>query len=1209
MNQNNFAIIDPATCPLSGISLIEASAGTGKTYTIQNLFLRLIAEKALPIQSILVMTFTNAATQELQDRIRQILHNAQLFLTKPELLKEDESKRIKELLQNAMLENQDPEIILARIKIALLDFDAASIFTIHSFCQKILREFAFESGILFNTDTCKDTKEIIRRLKKDCIRKYFYQKIPGINFAELIKEFMNDKRVDQLIKDLIARDKLVVLSSPEANVTPEVLKQTIDELKELYSPGLLASYTATLQKKQEDYMQKRDKQLTEWKETGNTPFELIQLLTELRKENIEKITDKRKTKIKQWQEYLSQPFFQKCGELYKQHLLFTQSITIQIAQEVKQKFAELKQQKNIQTFDDMPQKVRDAVISSESLTRLIRKKYFAAIVDEFQDTDPIQYKIVMDVFANRQDPLLFMVGDPKQAIYAFRGGDIATYRRASLDCAAKNGYFYFLDTNYRSADNLIKAINTLFDRHPYPFADKNIGFHPVKTGLLKKDGNPVPGWMNQNQIEDPVPLKMHMLKMEKNSTKAVINKWSAAACAENIRNMLQNRDGYFIKDKFHVCTPADFAILVTTHYEVSSIKTELNKRNIPSVVAKSGNVFKSTASVELFAVLRAVCDPTSRDKIINAMITRMMGYSVHDLIQMQDDADKGQLLDGVPEFFRSLQTVWKNTSFIKMLQLLMQKYSVRERLLSGVGGERILTDLLHLRELLHTAEITGELTPDAVITYLQKMMQEDQEESEEHEAIMETDSEAVVITTIHASKGLEYPIVMLPTLYNLQCIDKPGNFHDQQDRLIRDMTGNENLLNVAKLEYMQERMRLLYVAVTRAKYQCHIFWGNLDKRNQPCVMDWIFKIPPLQGETVEPLTLLDILNDADVPKQIPPEWEFLYSGDNVSCTPWIPERKSQEEFRERPHWRRKLNQDYQFSSFSQLAGYISLETTEKTEAVFDENEDSDNDDALNIKTELPPIFTFKSGVATGNAWHEILEETGKVDPESPEFSKLVENKLQKFGLLSGQTGIQQQESCTLTIEMVKNVLQAKLTQHPGAEFTLADIPRGNQLHELEFCRNFRNKFQVRELTSLVATYCREKFGESSLSKFHVDNMKLTGFLSGFIDLLFCYDGKYYIVDWKSNRLDGNPENFNRTGMIQEMISESYPLQYILYTSAFMQFLELHLDRKITEEDFDRYFGGVYYFFLRGISPQFPERGIFYDRPSFRLIQKINTIFG
>ena len=465
---------DLLTSPLEGTNLIEAGAGTGKTYTITGLFLRLILEKRLSVKEILVVTYTVAATEELRDRIRRKIRDALEACsagTSPD-----------SFLRGLILTLPDREEAAGLLRAALLDFDEAAISTIHGFCQRTLRESAFESGSLFDTDLEPEQETgLIEEIVQDFWRRNFYDApLEWIRYAQGLNLgptfFLDLLRRGRSPLDL----KILPETAPVSFGAVAPFRQAYAELQAAWpaaraeveqafgEPGLHAAYRNHLS----ETLGLMDSFLAE----NGPAFPLP--------EKFERFTTGGlKKKTRQKMKPPDHPFFQRCDTLQQRatalrielerHLLFLQG---EIFQTLRQELPLRKQRRNIQSFDDLLTRLRQSLekAGGDELSQAVRNRYRAALIDEFQDTDPVQYAIFQHIF-ERGGSILFLIGDPKQAIYSFRGADLFAYLKA----ASRVDRRYTLEGNWRSEPGLVAAVNTVFTSREDPFLYREIPFEPA----------------------------------------------------------------------------------------------------------------------------------------------------------------------------------------------------------------------------------------------------------------------------------------------------------------------------------------------------------------------------------------------------------------------------------------------------------------------------------------------------------------------------------------------------------------------------------------------------------------------------------------------------------------------------------------------------------------------------------------------------------
>ena len=898
-------------------------------------------------------------------------------------------------------------------------------------------------------------------------------------------------------------------------------------------------------------------------------------------------------------------FFKSCGELSRLRESYRKSVPLHAARWALVQFDKLKQQENFLTFDDLLKNVLKAVREDHNpLCSLVRKQYRAAIVDEFQDTDPVQYEIFLRIFGQRETGhILFFVGDPKQAIYGFRGGDTATYRVAR-DFVEHNGSQYSLNKNFRSSGILLETVNDIFAKCPRNgngaetvFADGAVEFHPVIAG---RKG---PGLIDSKGNEDPRPFKFCWLTVSdaKEASPVGLKETiarSICACAEDIALLLNSQ--WLNPDTKKTLRPNDIAVLVPDNLDAKKMRDELKKRNVPCVIPKSENVFKTAAAKHLKTVLKAVGSPSDPNLISEAMLTPLLGFTLDDLIAQHaavQATGASVELNCVQEKMRQLSAIWQQDSFLKMFQEMLRLFDVRVKLLKRNDGERILTDLLQLRELIHQKIRETGLSSSGVMSYLNT--QENEDDSEEKETMMETDRAAVVISTVHSSKGLEYPVVVLPLMFKRSYSYRSGQtecYHDPEGRLIMNLAPDSEAAGYIEQEKKQEQMRLLYVALTRAKYSCYLYWGLISDNSDSgfydqTSLDWLF--PTVSGHQFETLK-------AELPQLERCEKRLIFT-DQTGLTPWHPEIGEAENlaFRE---WQGRIDPDYRFTSFTAMSGKN------------DNSDGLDYDDEENTghQEKAVGIFRIPPGAQTGNAWHDIMEEIDftAFDPNEKTDRDFIEQKMELFGVLyKGMPRSLREEYVKLTGEMIVHLLNTPLQNADGETFHLREIPRNERLSELKFNYRFHQGVHTGKLVGALSDYAEKTFGLKE-TEIAIRDLNISGgFLTGALDLLFRRNGKLYIADWKSNRINGKASGFDNNGVKGEMADHTYYLQYLIYTVAVVKYLELHLHHALSETEYDRLFGGVFYFFMRGVDQTRPGQGVFTARPPYALIRDLGQLIG
>lgn len=1219
--------LDLLKTPLSGVNFIEAGAGTGKTYTIAGLFLRLILEKELAVEQILVVTYTRAATEELKDRIR-----TRLLETKKAFIKgETDDVLIKYFLEKY---DKNPHFI-EQIKDSLADFDRAAIFTIHGFCQRILQENSFETGSLFNIELIQDQQRLIQEVAEDFWRKYIIDQ-PNEFIAYLQTKIADPNGFAKLFKNIKSLETRIipVIEKPEM---PSIIsfRRLLDELKKLWpaeranisnllnSDNLNAKIygsfkpdkkipNKTIREVRVSGLLKMMDAFTYSSSPGIPLFEKFKNFTAGK---IEDATKKNRTVPTHYLFELCEKIAFKSDDLQKEMADFLLYLKLKWLKYAKKEIDIKKLKQNEQFFDDLLQKVR-GILENKNGARFItqiRKKYHAALVDEFQDTDFIQYDIFKTLFKS-QNQTLFLIGDPKQAIYGFRGADLFSYFKAA-GIADRN---LTLSTNWRSEPELIDAVNTIFSNHHTPFIFEAVCFENAIPG---KSASKKPKPETTNIYESPLKLwyLMPQIGLDNNNK---INKDAAiqritTATANEILRLLSPAANSEAKQ----VQPEDIAVLVRTNLQARGVKTALQEIAIAAVIYSSGNVFSTSQASELAGFLACLLEPANEGKLKSALTGDMLGINANNL---EPEADCYIDLDKWFADFTRYANMWQAHGFYRMFRLFLVEHSVKARVLSLPDGERGLTNFLHLAELIHQKSVEKHLGPVGLLKWLNQQI-EQPALNEIEQLRLESDAGAVKIITMHKSKGLEFQIVFCPFCWGGSTVNnKAAFFHDPKADFQLTLDIGHKIqpkhLIYARNEILAENLRLLYVALTRARQKCYLVWGRISV-GATSALAYLFHYHHLALSEAGP----DAEN-ADQQKDIAGNLEKIMKGlDNdqfiadlkklvnrshgtIELLP-LPTMQSAElkipqsslpvmKCRDFSSYIDKSRLISSYSSLIQTAApnddrSVELQDHDLGQIDLPElsglNSVADFKSASILKTGQD-IFEFPRGALAGIFFHDILEHLDFQGDIISDQRELVIEKLQFYGFdLAWQDVI---------LNMLNQIISVSLGKSNQVEFSLSDLAKNDRANEMEFY------FPVKKVSPFQLKRVFEKFGKGDIAdKFPLQLEKLffslnKGFLKGYIDLVFQYDHKFYVVDWKSNYLGSHLDYYHKNKLFEIMNTDYYILQYHLYALALHQYLK----GKFQDYKYEKGFGGIFYMFLRGISQKSgPDFGIFHDLPSLELI--------
>ncbi len=1202
---------DIGKSPLSGTVLIEASAGTGKTYAISGLYLRLIIEKRLEVENILVVTFTVAATGELREQLRGRLRATLSLMDNPsgdgcsrELLGL-RSKYAEDPLQIALGEkfSKDPDA-RERLSRAIRNFDEASIFTIHSFCQRALLENAFESGALFEAEFIAGDERLLAEISEDYYRKNFYEApLPFVRYS--LDEKLSPESLASLVKKR-PLDPGYILKGGEGGADDKEVLEAADRLYEKYREINEAWMEAKAEAEDflchcrnegvlngVSYSSKIITRLLENMDAYAGQGEPLPVFKDIKKLKASSISNR----FNRGKSADIPEIFTKIGEFLECHeraigvfagclLRLQREFFAYASEEMRRR----KERLAVRSFNDLLVDTHRALAagSDSALARSVRRRYAAALIDEFQDTDPIQYSIFTTIFGGGES-LLYLIGDPKQAIYGFRGADIFAYMKAAASAGTKST----MDVNYRSEPELVEAVNTIFSNVDRPFVFPQIGFTRVSAAADKKNR----GDSESARGESGPSPKMKLWFVPQLPDSAGNKPMSKAEAGRIVMNAVSAEIVRLISEE--KCEPGDIAVLVRTGLQAREMQAALRILGVPSVLYGSESVFASNEAVELLRLLRAVDNPADGRLLRAALATDIMGKSGDDIARLISGGDEWEALVG--RFFDYRET-WARSGFIRMYSGLLRAEGVRGRLLRRPDGERMMTNLQHLAELVHRAEREEGLGMEGLVKWLNRAIAEPKETigNEEHELRLETDEKAVTLITIHKSKGLQFEIVFCPYPWDTREVDEPFIYHDPscENRPVFRLGGGEEdtdeAFNAASRERLAEDLRLFYVALTRAKRRCYLAWGRINKSFSSAPA-YLFHNPGDLGDAGVAAKLeayVKNLEEESMLKQL--ESLAQKSGGAIELSK-IPV--------EAPGNYKTPGKKPASLSYRSFTGSIAPGRRVTSFSALSEGSPLERDydfeyapAAGQPETATRNIFTFPRGAAAGSCIHAIFEE---IDfSMSGDVEGLIKEKLRLYGFESDWAGA--------LLEMVSSVLGTGLSDNTERQpRPLAGLSPEERLHELEFTLPIALVTPEGLSAAFAGAGRGGPVSDFADSIAHLGFQPVGGFLRGFIDMVFVGDGRYYLLDWKSNHLGDSPSDYSADRIAEEMLRHRYTLQYHLYSVA----LHRHLKLRIRDYEYGKHFGGVYYLFVRGMDPKDEScPGVFFDLPEERLIESLGRYF-
>ncbi|EOY5093350.1 MULTISPECIES: exodeoxyribonuclease V subunit beta [Citrobacter] len=1166
--------LDPLRLPLTGERLIEASAGTGKTFTIAALYLRLLLglggssafPRPLTVEELLVVTFTEAATEELRGRIRSNIHELRIAC----LRESTDNPLYARLLDEIDDKKQAAQWLL----LAERQMDEAAVFTIHGFCQRMLSLNAFESGMLFEQQLIEDESLLRYQACADFWRRHCYP-LPR-EIAEVV--FETWKGPQALLADInryLQGEAPVIKAPPPDDETlasrHQQIVQRINALKQQWCDavgeleGLMEASGIDRRKFNRGNQGKWIEKISAWAQSATQSYQLPEALEKFSQRFLEDRT-------KEGGVVPQHPLFVAIDELLAEPLTLRDLMITRALAEIRETVAKEKRRRGELGFDDMLSRL-DSALRSESgdaLAAAIRTRFPVAMIDEFQDTDPQQYRIFRRIWQHQPDTALLLIGDPKQAIYAFRGADIFTYMKARSEVSAH----YTLDTNWRSAPGMVNSVNRLFGLMDDAFMFREIPFQPVKYAEKNQS--------LRFEFYGETQPAMTMWLMEGESCGiGDYQSYMAQVCAAQIRDWLKaGLRGEAMLISGHDARPvsaADISVLVRSRQEAAQVRDALTQLAIPSVyLSNRDSVFETLEAQEMLWLLQAVMAPEKENTLRSALAASMMGLNARDIDMLNGNENAW---DRVVDEFVGYRQIWQKRGVMPMLRALMSARQIAENLLATAGGERRLTDILHISELLQEAASQLE-SEHALVRWLSQHILEPDSNASSQQMRLESDSHLVQIVTIHKSKGLEYPLVWLPFITNFRVQDQ-AFYHDRNSfEAVLDLSEADESVALAEAERLAEDLRLLYVALTRSVWHCSLGVAPLvrrrgDKKGDTDVHQSALGRLLQKGEPMDAAGLrsaIDAVCDENIVCRIP---------DAVSMEP-LPGTVASEASLNARRVQRTPGDNWRVTSYSglQQRGHgIAQDLMPRLDI------DATGVGEVVEEPELTP-HQFPRGASPGTFLHSLFED---LDFTQPVEAAWVQEKLELGGYDADWEPV--------ITAWVTAILHAPLNE---TGVSLSQLSAREKQVEMEFYLPISQPLIAENLDALI-----RQFDPLSAGCPPLEFTQVRGMLKGFIDLVFRHNGRYYLLDYKSNWLGENSAAYTPEAMAAAMQAHRYDLQYQLYTLA----LHRYLRHRIADYDYERHFGGVIYLFLRGVDSKQPQQGIYTTRPAGELITRMDEMFA
>ncbi|MGL5810682.1 MAG: UvrD-helicase domain-containing protein [Nocardioides sp.] len=1140
----------------TGTTLLEASAGTGKTWTIAALVARYVAEGVASLEQMLVVTFGRAASRELRERVRAQLVEAEAAFAGEVPARPNDLIRL--LLDAGPDELADRK---ARIRHALATFDAATIATTHQFCSMVLDSLGVAGDSDASATLVDDLDELVTEVVDDLyLRAFAYASEPPL--------FSREKALE------IAR---AAIRDPQARLEPASA------------------------------------------DGGTVAGRKVAFARAVRTE-----VDRRKRRL------------------------------------------------GILGYDDLLGQLADSLVEADSPARVrMRQRWRIVLVDEFQDTDPVQWQVLERAFSGVATMVL--IGDPKQAIYAFRGGDVDTY----LHAAASATTVQTLGVNWRSDAPLTDALQTLLA--DAMLGDRRIVVHPVvsryRTSRL---------YFPPRSSQRDVPLRVRVVRRDrfgKRGTAAIriarVRELVAADLADDIVRLLAS-DAEF---DGRPLVPRDIAVIAHKHSDLADAKAALAARGVPAVIAGGGSVFATPAAVEWLTLLEALEQPQRVPRVRAAALTCFVGATVTEL-----DVGGDELTDALADRLRRWAEVLRRRGVAATMEAAALD-GLTARVLERIDGDRYLTDLRHIGEVLHEVATAERLGPVALVAWLREQVARARAAGGiERTRRLDSDATAVQLVTIHASKGLEYPIVYLPSLADRFVKREPPLplFHDAGGTRCRNVAeggpGWAEHVELAMGEEAGESLRLLYVALTRAQSQVVCWWAPSANAPASGLQRVLFgRAPDARGLVPLPpsvplptddrvVSALAAWRDAGGPS---PEVAAPGSGAEQRPGDPAPELRARESTR-------KVDPDWRRTSYSSLVSVSAAaapggSSGSASTGVVSEPEDTVRDDESDGRPTgsgqqssgrapestpessgpdgepASPMAGLPVGATFGSLVHAVLEHA---DPAAPDRSgdpgSRLRAELRHYvdrDLLRWPVELDRQDLTDALVTVCDSPLGSLFATAEGGSRTLSDIPAADRLTELDFelplaggdlgRRDSAGPAEPPEL-SRIAGLLRRHLPEDDPVRSFADRLedrqfggqRLVGYLTGSIDLVARVDERFVVVDYKTNWLGPLPapgtvsrasiddqvpvllaSDYAPSRLAEAVAHSDYPLQMLLYSVVVHRFLRWRL----AAYDPRRHLGGVAYLYLRGMcGPATPliggePCGVFRWQPPAALVTELSDL--
>ena len=1199
---------DALEVPLQGTVLVEAAAGAGKTHALTSVYLRLLLEQQLPVEQILVVTFSEAAGAELRLRLRERLAVELACCEQGDAAAAEEADEEAVCLRTGLWRRAGGVERAARLLwLALHAFDEAGICTIHALCRRVLSDYAPLHDLPGRIEILPERDTPLLEEATDLWRREFYDG-PVLYASWAAAEGCDPEWLARGVETWAGRPDLrwEPAEAPELEPLEQSCRGHYAALRVAWKRNqepardfLLDGPELKRNLFRKDKTRKLLGKLQGWLEADAMTWpagDLLQFLERLGPEALS-------SACKKHHQPLRHPLFDACPPLLdglrnfaeacaRRRVALQKKLLVQAAGPL----WESKRRLGHYTFQDLLNRLLAALRApgGERLAAALRARYRAALVDEFQDTDQVQHEILQRIFQHSEAGLWFMVGDPKQSIYGFRGADL----RVFLEARAAADACFHLAHNWRAAPRLVQAVNALFGAVEHPFLLPEIDFRPAVPAPAAAP----PCLEVEGDGEAPFRIWLDSPPGGRELAAARRRRVAAAVAAEAVRLLRLGDSGHAWLREGERRSPlrgADVAFLVHTHEESRELRACLRELGVAAVVYGRDSVYRTREAEELWLLLWAVYTPERESCVRAALATELLGRNAPELYGLgRDEAAWSKLL----ERFRAWRKLWQSQGFIAMFRQLLRDEGLPRRLLRLPSGGRRLADLLQLGELLHEYESAAHAGMGALLRRLDSCRQAAAQKlgipGEDEERRLESDEKLLRIFTMHRAKGLEFPVVFCPFLQPSKPRSKTKEElwleHRPPDCEHAALNFESEPEEARQKRAAEEHMRLSYVTLTRARCRCYMVWAPQRAAGVPTGEALARLLPPQREsdqEAGQDYAWLERASDGAIQVGQLPAGE---------ARPWSA-ASDRRRLQARVPVRAPPEPGIRVASYSLLV--------QSRDAHHPDYDWSAREKGKSPEQDASFPTAFPAGERAGHCLHELLERTDFEDPAPGEeaakgLRTLAAEVLRHHGFIGPKNREDEQGARRIAwaCELRRRVLTTRLEEQ-GA-LCLGGIPRTRRLDEMGF--DFRAAGLSPELLRGLGARHAERLPESLRRQ--VQNLKFStvrACVTGRIDLVFESEGRYHLVDYKSHLLGADPADYVPGRLDAVMRQDGYGLQYLFYTLA----LHRYLRWRLPDYQYERHFGAIYYLFLRGMEPARAASGVWRTRLPEAFIEELDAAMG